>query len=194
MLMELPAGAPLPIGRLASECVQSTPGLGREATRREPRGCPVKIDKNELLHGAALAQLTKHDAFTSLNKASDHYGHYLINGSVRLWTKYRSGPGPAWQFAFSYDEVTSIGCDEVDHPDETVQIVLVCGHTSICVLPVADLWQVIDPDQMDASQVVSVSAPAGRSMRVKGPRGRLGQTVPHAAFPARVLDGTKGSN
>jgi hypothetical protein len=149
----------------------------------------MKIDKNELLHGAALAQLTKHDAFTSLNRASSHYGHYRVNGSVRMWTKYRSGSGSRWQFAFSYDEVVNIWYDELEYPGDDVQIVLVCGHSTICLLSVADLGEVIHSDEMGVSQVVSVSAPAGKSMRVKGPKGRLGRTIAHTAFPSNVLSG-----
>jgi len=136
-----------------------------------------------------LAQLTKHDAFTSLNKASDRYGHYLVNGTTRLWTKYRTGSGPTWRFLFSFDEVAHIWYDAEDHPDATVQVALVCGHETICLLSVAELWQVIDANEFDEGQAVTVSAPPGRSMRVKGPLGQLRRTVAHSAFPIRALSG-----
>lgn len=151
-------------------------------------GVYVKIDKYELLHGAALAQLTTDERFTSLNRASDRYGHYLINDTSRLWTKYSTAAGPTWQFTFNYDDVAHIWYDAADHPDSLIHIVLVCGSETICPLSLDDLWTVVDADETEASQAVIVSAPSGKSMRVKGPHGQLLHTVPHNAFPGCVLE------
>ena len=95
----------------------------------------MKIEKYEMLHGAALAQLTKHPAFTSLNRASPRYGHYLVNESTRLWTKYCTTAGPRWQFTFSPDDVKRIWDDAANHTDVDVEVVLVCGNETICLVP-----------------------------------------------------------
>lgn len=169
--------------------VQSPRRRGWEGVRRQVTGVSVKIDKYEPLHGAALAQLTTDDRFTSLNRASDRYGHYLINDSSRVWTKYSSAAGPRWQFTFTADDVAHIWYDGEDHPDSMLHVVLVCGSETICPLNLDELWTVLDFDENESSQAIVVSAPAGKSMRVKGPIGRLTHTVPHNAFPTCVLGG-----
>jgi hypothetical protein len=147
----------------------------------------VKIDKYELLHGAALTQLTSHQRFTSLNKASDRYGHYLVNDSTRLWIKYSTADGTSWQFTFTDDDLAHIWCDAEEHTDAHTSVVLVCGDETICLLDLDDLWQIVDADRDDGSQAVIVSAPPNRSMRVKGTLGALGHAVAHKAFPEQVL-------
>ena len=100
----------------------------------------MKIEKYEMLHGAALAQLTTHPTFTSLNRASPRYGHYLVNDSTRLWTKYSTAEGPRWKFTFSPDEVAHIRDDATSHTDADVEIVFVCGDETICLASLLCCW------------------------------------------------------
>ena len=45
----------------------------------------MKIQTQDLYHGAVLTQITEHPSFKALNKADTLYGHYLVNHDTRLF-------------------------------------------------------------------------------------------------------------
>jgi hypothetical protein len=60
----------------------------------------MKINKNHLYHGAAIAQVVEHDKFTSI-KTFEQNGTYEINGNAILALKYAKEPkGNSYQFVF----------------------------------------------------------------------------------------------
>ena len=147
----------------------------------------MQIEKKHKYHGAALAQLVEDRRFTALNKASHHYGHYLVNDATRLFVKYSSKTQP-WHFTFSDDETVRIANDSAG--GGRVFIALVCGDDAVCAFPAAELWQVIDRDSAGPQQV-TVKRPLGKSMRVTGTSGELARTVARTDFPDIVLQ-TRG--
>jgi hypothetical protein len=45
----------------------------------------VKVQQQDLFHGAALTQIVEHPSFKALNRASTKYGHYLINTNRQIF-------------------------------------------------------------------------------------------------------------
>ena len=139
-------------------------------------------DKDFFL-GAALCRIVEHQSFKALNKADDKYGHYLINADRRVLMKYSSGTSP-WQFTFNSDDLATLESDSRLRGSH--YLVLVFGKQTFCCLKEADYAQVIDLSRA-AGQRIDVDYPAGRSLRVRGSRGELGQTIPHDAFPKALF-------
>lgn len=149
----------------------------------------MRILKQDQLHGAALAQIVKHSAFTSLNKASDDYGHYLLNDDVRIHVKYcaASDVGP-WQFTFHRADLTRLSAD-LRSPFRLF-VCLVCGASTVCLLSASQVNRLLDVDRL-RDQHIKVASPPGCSMRVSGSGGALDRTVPHSSFPGALFDGQR---
>lgn len=63
----------------------------------------MKIQAKDFFHGAALTQIVEHPSFKALNKASDKYGHCLVNKDIRVFVKYSNTDQP-WQFTLNPDD------------------------------------------------------------------------------------------
>jgi len=146
---------------------------------------PMKLQEQDYYHGAALTQLVESTGFTALNKASDRYGHYLVNHDRRMFVKYRSNGTSRWQFGFTQPEIRAIRDDHKGQKGKTF-VVLVCGPETICPLTRDELFSVIDQNAT-GQQAMRVEFKQGQSMRVTGPLGRLKGTIPHNAFPRKIL-------
>lgn len=48
----------------------------------------MKIQDQDLYHGAALTQIVEHASFKALNRGSEKYGHYLVNKDQHVFIKY----------------------------------------------------------------------------------------------------------
>lgn len=140
----------------------------------------MKIQEKDWFHGSALTQISEHESFTALNKASEKIGHYQINHDKRVLVKYSSAEESPWQFAFRQDDVETIGSDI--EADQISFLCLVCGYNTICILTADDIEELLDLES-DENQWVRVEYPAGSSMRVRGSEGELIHTVRHNAFP-----------
>lgn len=146
----------------------------------------MKIQRQDLFHGAALMQVVEHPSFKALNKAPDgKYGHYILNNDTRLFVKYTTGAGPEYFFTLSADDVSSIRDDETG--GHRVFLVMVCGEDTVCAVPSPDLWVLADKNTQ-ASQQVWVRSYPGKSMRFGRGGHELVHTIPHSGFPAVVLD------
>ena len=108
-------------------------GGWRDGAERADHG-EMKTQRKHLFHGAALSQIVEHPAFTALNKASDAYGHYLVNGSTRMFVKYRGNHDGPWLFQFSCDEVARVLDDISSGFAGRSFVVMVCADTTICAL------------------------------------------------------------
>jgi hypothetical protein len=145
----------------------------------------VKIQQQDLFHGAALTQVVEHPSFKALNKAPDgKYGHYVLNNDKRLFLKYTTGDGPDYWFTLSKDEVAAIKKDQAG--GHTVFAVLVCSDETICAVPADKLWDVADKNPK-GNQQVWVRSEAGKSMRFGRGQYELPHVIPHNSFPRVVL-------
>lgn len=145
----------------------------------------MKIQTQDLYHGAVLTQITEHSSFKALNKVDSQYGHYLVNHDTRLFVKYLTKETTPWNFKFHYSELQSIQQDLESTP--RVFLCLVCGTETICTLGVQEFSNLIDVTLSD-NQSISVEVPDGGSMHVKGSAGKLSKTLPHNSFPNKLFD------
>jgi hypothetical protein len=120
-----------------------------------------------------------------LNKASDSYGHYLINTDRHFFVKYSTSEAGPWSFTFQREELETIGAKVVQYP--RTYICLVCGKKTFCCLEAAEWLTVLDPGSASA-QWIKVTIPGARGRcHVSGSRGALKRKIPHSSFPAKVF-------
>jgi hypothetical protein len=139
----------------------------------------MKIKAQDWEYGAVLHQIVMHPVFTSINKVADKAGLYLVNEQTELLIKCSGDDGPEWSFSFSPEDV-----DIATRYD--AYTALNCGGQTVCLLSSAQLTTIFDMNAT-GSQQVKVGFRNNESMRVSGPLGNLGRTVPHNAFPADML-------
>lgn len=147
----------------------------------------MKVQTQDLYHGAVLTQITEHPSFKALNKADSIYGHYLINHDTRLFVKYLTKRNSPWNFKFSAAELQAIQSD-MDLTGN-VHLCLVCGQETICALNRQEFSILLDFTSSE-SQSIIVEVPEGGSMRVKGTVGNLGRTLRHNSFPDKLFEET----
>jgi hypothetical protein len=143
----------------------------------------MQTREKHLYHGAAITQIVEHDSFKALNKASDAYGHYLINHDCRLHVKYTKSN--RWSFTFQTSDIARLSEDLA--LGNRVFVCLVCSDETVCVLDAQDIQSVLDLAQ-DTQQWVHISVPDGGSMHVKGYAGELDHAVYHNAFPGMLFE------
>jgi hypothetical protein len=154
----------------------------------------MRVQNKHRFHGAALTQIVEHRSFKALNRASDAYGHYIVNTNPgdtsagrEIFIKYiDSPPGrSAWHFSLMEKELDRIG--KAVSEDRPVSLVLVCGEQEVCLLSGDDLAEILD--FAAASQSIRVSRPGpGKRLVVSGPSRPLRHTVPRTWFPAKLFD------
>lgn len=144
----------------------------------------MKIQEQDVYHGPALMQIVEHSSFKALNRASQAYGHYLVNTDRQVFAKYRTAKKGPWQFVFSTDDLSAIS--KASSGSDKVFVCLVCGHFTICVLDFAEFKQLVDL-RSSTQQSISVDVPPGGSCHLSGSQGKLKKTVPHNAFPNKVF-------
>lgn len=146
----------------------------------------MKIQQQDLFHGAALMQVVEDPRFKALNKAADgKYGHYVLNNNSRLFVKFTTGNGPDYRFNLSVADVAAIKKDQSD--GHRVYLVLVCGDETICALPADDVW-IVAESHPNGNQQVWVRAETGKSMRFGRGQSQLNRAIAHNSFPTVVLD------
>jgi len=144
----------------------------------------MKIQEQDLYHGAALTQIVEHLSFKALNRASIKYGHYLVNADRQVFVKYRKSKTSPWIFTLQPAEVQAIA-SAIAAPHK-VFLCLVCGNMTVCALTVADIQTVIDT-KSKSQQWVRVEVPKSGSCHVSGTSGKMKKTVPHKSFPDNVF-------
>ena len=144
----------------------------------------MKVQEQDVYHGIALTQIGQHESFKALNSGSEKHGHYLINNDRHLLVKYRTNDGETWQFTFKPDEISAI--KKMLKQSDLVYLCLVCGQTTVCALTFEEIKLLLLVDSKD-QQSITVDAPAGASLRVRGTNGELKNKVPHNSFPRKVF-------
>ncbi len=144
----------------------------------------MKIQKHDLYHGAALAQIVKHDSFKALNRASNKFGHYLVNTDRHVFIKHRTNRKSPWQHTFSPDEVQAIADAIAER--KKVWLCLVCGEATICALTRREIKVLLDLNG-NSQQFITIKVPSGGSCRANGSKGTLKGTIPHNSFPGKIF-------
>lgn len=144
----------------------------------------MKIQEQDLFHGAALTQIVEHESFKALNRASAKYGHYLVNADRHVFAKYSKAKATPWSFTFQPNDLKAIRNEIVS--GNTAFLCLVCGTSTVCALSEEEFRHLIDYSS-SATQWVRVEVPAGGSCHVFGSKGNLKRTVPHNFFPGKVF-------
>jgi hypothetical protein len=144
----------------------------------------MKIQDQDLYHGAALTQIVEHASFKALNRGSEKYGHYLVNKDQHVFIKYRTAGGTSWTFTMQGDELKAIR-DQINGKSR-VFLCLVCGDVTVCALDQDQIASVIDL-KSSTSQWIKVTVPAGKSCRVSGSQGSLQRVIPHNSFPEKIF-------
>lgn len=145
----------------------------------------MKIQKHDRYHGAALAQVVKHEAFKALNRASTKFGHYLVNTDIHLFIRYLTSSSSPWQFCFEPEDIQML--NETMGNSQKVFLCLVCGDKTICALEALQIQAVLDI-KANSKQSVSVKVPNRGSCHVSGSNGSLDRTIPHDSFPSKLFD------
>ena len=145
----------------------------------------MKIQEQDIYHGAALTQIVEHESFKALNKGSSRYGHYLVNADCHVFVKYSRAENSPWQYTISPEQLEPIA--NVAGSTAHVYLCLVCGHQTICLLGQEQIEELIELGATD-SQWIRVEVPQGGGCRVTSRLGRLGRVVPHNAFPSRLFE------
>jgi len=145
----------------------------------------MKIQEQDIYHGAALTQIVKHDSFKALNRGSQTYGHYLVNTNIHVLAKYRKNKKSPWTFQINTNDI-SFFCN-TRKATERIFLCLICGQFTICALTQDEIEKLIDVTNPDASQSISVTIPKGGSCHVSGSKGKLGSAVPLNSFPDKIF-------
>ncbi|KKE80045.1 hypothetical protein NSA56_10135 [Oceanobacillus caeni] len=147
----------------------------------------MKIQIQDLYHGAVLSQISEHPSFHALKKVDSEYGHYLVNQDTRLFVKYLTKKSSPWNFKFSVSEMQSI--QHVMKKTNNVFLCLVCGQETICALNKNELRNLINLNSAE-TQYIIVEVPTGGSMHVKGTTRTLERTLRHNSFPGKLFEET----
>ena len=142
------------------------------------------IQEKDLYHGAALTQVVEHRSFKALNRATQAYGHYLINTDRHLYVKHSKKKESPWQFTFEKKHIQLIA--QLIQNGRKVFLCIVCGGKTVCVLTEGEISEVLNLDDKH-QQWISVSVPRSGSCHVKGGGGKLERTIPHNSFPDKVF-------
>lgn len=144
----------------------------------------MKIQEKDIYHGAALTQIVEHSSFKALNRASEKYGHYLVNTDHHVLVKYRKLTRSPYVFTFQPDEINHLAAT-LDSQDN-VFFCFVCGKETVCALEKSEILTVLNPTS-SVTQFVRIEIPKGGSCHVSGSAGKLPRTVPHNSFPDKVF-------
>ena len=145
----------------------------------------MKIQEQDRFHGAALAQIVKHNSFKALNKASTKYGHYRVNADRHVFVKYSTEEYSPWRFTFQKDDLKAI---QTEVKKGTVFICLVCGTYTVCALTIEEFQALIDLDASSKQSWVRVEVPPRGSCHASGNLGPLKKAIPHNSFPDKVFE------
>jgi hypothetical protein len=158
-------------------CRYPNPATGRTSSS-------MKIQEKDIYHGAALTQIVEHPSFKALNRATEKYGHYLVNTDLHVFVKYRKSSRSPYIFTVQPDELNHLG--SVISSNNKVFFCFVCGRETICALDKNEILTVLNLASLN-QQSVRVEIPKGGSCHVSGTAGRLTRTVPHNSFPVKVF-------
>jgi hypothetical protein len=145
----------------------------------------VKIQEQELFHGAAIVQVVEYANNVIVQKTKGQNGHFVINKNTNLILKYRSHRKPPWRFALSENEEVLVR-DLLRNRLE-LYLVLVCSNDTICALSSQELELIVDVFAI-GDKWINVSTGYGKSLWVAGSRGELNYSIRHNDFPKKIFE------
>jgi hypothetical protein len=115
----------------------------------------MAIPGKHFYHGAALSLIAARGEFTGVTRLPD-YGTSAcaVNHNVGIYVKHTKEDHGPWQFNFLPDHQTEVR-DLFAVYHERTFIVLVCGHTGVCLLTYGQYANVIDENFGSLSSVVN---------------------------------------
>lgn len=140
----------------------------------------MKIQEQDIYHGAALTQIVEHPSFKALNKVDEKYGHYLINLDKRIFVKYRTNEKSPWTFTLLPQEIEAIKTDI--NIGANVFLCLICARETVCAIDIKEVRILVDLDS-DKPQWIKVDSVAKGSMWLSGSKGKLTYSIRHNLFP-----------
>jgi hypothetical protein len=145
-----------------------------------------RIDDYHYYHGAALALIAEHGAFTSINKfpAIKSRGVYLLNHNTALYVKHSTMDGLRWRFTFAPEHQVDIR-KIFDNFGERTFVVLVCNNL-ICLLTYGEYASCLD-ENFKEDEWLEVWRPEGGGFRVRGAVDELDHIVALNRFPNQLF-------
>ncbi len=166
----------------------------------------MAIQKEQLYHGAAFAQIAEHKQFTAINalKIKDRTckSAFLINDSTVVYLKYCVKPkGPADEYVFNFDKKHRVDLQAIAGSYAKVYLALICVKDQLICAPSYSEYERILSDREAAlghsEDVFSLIAvvPEGKSFRVyanePGRRGLIlgkAKVVSRSRFPKCLFE------
>ena len=142
----------------------------------------MKIREKDFFHGAALTQIVEHPSFKALNKADEKYGHYQINNDIKILLKYRTHNKSPWIFTLNRNDLATLNKDKDNGKKIKSYLCLVCGNTTICILPSSDYTKLVKTS-VKKPQQITVELPKNSSLHVRSKSGELDHCIFHNSFP-----------
>jgi hypothetical protein len=145
----------------------------------------MKIQEKDIYHGSALTQVVEHDQFKALNRATEKYGHYIINADRTIHIRHSTARRSPWTYTIKEHDCEII-TEDID-AGKTVFIVLVAGSSTVCALNQDEIDTLLDRS-CSTPQWLRLDVPTGGSIRVGGSSGELSRKVPHSSFPEKLFE------
>ncbi|MGE5403316.1 MAG: hypothetical protein ACM3PP_00050 [Candidatus Saccharibacteria bacterium] len=144
----------------------------------------MKIQENDLFHGAVLTQIAQYNESVRISKINDKIGCYLIDNESLILIKYRTPNMAPWSFRLSEaDRYMLMTLDE----ETRFFLVLVCGGVTICVLDKEEINELVDVS-LEEDCSISVNLTYRTSMWVRGTHGELRHSIRHSDFPKKIFE------
>ena len=142
----------------------------------------MPIAEKHFYHGAALSLIAARGEFTALRRLREECrSAYAVNDNVGIYVKHSKAEYGPWQFNFLPDHQTEVR-DLFRAKGERTFIVLVCGHTGVCLLTYGEYANVVD-ENFKEQEAVLVERKGAGGFRVRGAGGALERVVPLNRFP-----------
>jgi|TARA_B110000263_G_scaffold225538_1_gene216602 hypothetical protein len=99
----------------------------------------MKIDDDQMYHGAALIQVAEQPGFTAINELAingeSHRGAYRVNDGIGLYIKYATSPNGIEEYLFNFTESHVGRLAAIDSVTDSLFLALVCvKDREICCL------------------------------------------------------------
>ncbi|MCA9054021.1 MAG: hypothetical protein KDA75_09305 [Planctomycetaceae bacterium] len=137
----------------------------------------MPIQKEQMYHGAALAQIAEHPHFTAINELKIKNlrckSAFLVNDSTVVYLKYCSKPkGPSSEYVFNFDMRHRADLAAINNSFDKVYLALVCVEDMLICAPTYDEFEAILAKREAAlggeEEIFSLLAviPEGKSFRL----------------------------
>ncbi|WP_458125857.1 hypothetical protein [Paenibacillus sp. Z3-2] len=148
----------------------------------------MRITNRSFYHGVALAGITEHENFTSINRISNinSLHAYQLNHDKGLYIKYTAKTGKSWRFTFTPEHQIEVTKIFKQFPMNTY-LIFVCGETGVCIVDFETFESCIDLNQIE-SEWIEIYRPDGGSFRIRGANSEHKRSIPLNNFPKILFE------